>query len=322
MNGDDERLGRRELLAGAVGAAAALALGCERRSPPPSSPTESRSERRSESSVTERLPTIYVPHGGGPWPFVDLGARSSGYDGLREYLTGLPATLPARPKALLVTSAHWEERVPTLMTSARPPMLYDYYGFPPESYEIQWPAPGAPDVAEEVRALLSDAGIENGEDDSRGFDHGTFVVTKLMYPSEPYVPTFQLSLTDDLDPERTLRIGRALAPLRDRGVLILGSGFSYHNMRGFGAATRGDPAPIEASRAFDDWLAETVALEASARDARLAEWASAPRARECHPREEHLLPLMVCAGAALEDRATTPFRDAVMGVRTLAAHFG
>ncbi len=129
-------------------------------------------------------------------------------------------------------------------------------------------------------------------------------------------------MTSDLDPERCLRVGRALAPLRDQGVLILGSGFSYHNMRGFGAVMRGDSSPIEASRRFDDWLAETLDLEASARDQRLAEWEQAPSARKCHPREEHLLPLMVCAGAGGEDAATTPFRDAVMGVRTLAAHFG
>ncbi len=272
--------------------------------------------------MADRQPSIYVPHGGGPWPFVDMAMPTSGLDSLREYLTGLPSVLPERPRALLVVSAHWEQELPTLMTSPTPPMLYDYYGFPPESYEITWPAPGAPEVAEEVRALLSDQGIESAVNESRGFDHGTFVVTKLMYPAEPYVPTFQLSLTADLDAAHTLRIGRALAPLRDRGVLILGSGFSYHNMRGFGAAMRGDTAPMEASRAFDDWLAETLGLDASARDSRLAEWAHAPRARDCHPREEHLLPLMICAGAGGEDAVTIPYRDAVMGVRTLAAHFG
>jgi aromatic ring-opening dioxygenase catalytic subunit (LigB family) len=276
-----------------------------------------------EATMTERMPTIFVPHGGGPWPFVEMAAfPAAAMGGLREYLVGLPAMLPVRPRALLVVSAHWEERVPTLVTAPRPPMLYDYSGFPPESYEITWPAPGAPDVAGEVRAALAEAHIESAEDPTRGFDHGTFVVTKLMYPNEPYPPTLQLSLTDDLDAARALRIGRALAKLRDQGVLILGSGFSYHNMRGFRESMRGASAPSEASAAFDDWLAETVAMEASARDTRLAEWERAPSARACHPREEHLLPLMICAGAGGEERAETPFRGAVMGVHTLAAHFG
>lgn len=272
--------------------------------------------------MTAPLPTIFVPHGGGPWPFVDLpGLSGPSMDGLREYLVGLPAQLSAAPRALLVVSAHWEAAVPAVQTSPRPPMLYDYYGFPPAAYEIQWPAPGAPDVAAEVRALLAGAGIESAEEESRGFDHGTFVVTKLMYPDEPFIPTLQLSLTADLDPRRMLAVGRALAPLRERGVLILGSGFSYHNMSAFRASASGDPAPREASQAFDEWLAETVSLEASARESRLAEWVRAPSARACHPREEHLLPLMVCAGAAGDDPGSTPFREQVMGVHTLAAHF-
>lgn len=272
--------------------------------------------------MTERLPTVYVPHGGGPWPFVSLPGQSPAETlELRTYLSGLPQTLPSTPRAVLVVSAHWEEKVPTVQTSAKPPLLYDYYGFPEAAYEVQWPAPGAPAVAKEVRAALEQAGIPSAEDNTRGFDHGTFVVTKVMYP-DPSIPTFQLSLTADLDPRRLLAMGRALAPLRSRGVLILGSGMSYHNMRAFFAAMKGDPAPTNASRAFDDWLAETVTLEPSARETRLVEWALAPRARDCHPREEHLLPLMVCAGAALEDAGRTPYRDRFLGVQVLAAQFG
>lgn len=272
--------------------------------------------------MATRFPATYVPHGGGPWPFVELSiAPERAMGGLREYLTGLPGSLPEAPRAVVVVSAHWEQPVPTLQTAPQPPMLYDYYGFPEESYEITWPAPGSPEIAGEVREALEAAGIESGADAERGFDHGTFVVTKLMYPA-PTIPTFQLSLTSDLDPRRHLAIGRALAPLRDRGVFILGSGFSYHNLRAFRQAMAGRPGPREHSRAFDEWLAETVTLEPSARETRLVEWASAPSARDCHPREEHLLPLMVCAGAALEDGGTTPFRDVVMGTHTLAAQFG
>jgi aromatic ring-opening dioxygenase catalytic subunit (LigB family) len=213
-------------------------------------------------------------------------------------------------------SAHWEERVPTIMTSAHPPMLYDYYGFPPASYEIEWPAPGSPELASRVALLLSAAGIESGEDSARGFDHGTFVPLKLAFPGAD-VPTVQLSLKAGLDPATHLAIGRALAPLRDEGVLIVGSGMSYHNMRGFGRGTA-----VPDSLAFDTWLGETVALPAADRDARLTAWASAPSARACHPREEHLLPLMVVAGAAQNDRGTLPFRDSVIGVRVSAAQFG
>ncbi len=267
-----------------------------------------------------RLPTIFVPHGGGPWPFVSITGMDGKMESLREYLVGLPAMLPTPPRALLVISAHWEEKVPTVQTAPAPPMLYDYSGFPPESYAIKWPAPGDPDLAKKVRAALQDHGIESGESKARGYDHGTFVVTKLMYP-EANVPTIQLSLTRDLDPARLFQIGRALTPLRDQGVLILGSGYSYHNMRGFFAAMRGDTRPGEDSKQFDDWLGETLQLSPSARQTRLIEWEKAPQARACHPREEHLLPLMVCAGAAAEDSVSMPYRQRLMGLSTLAAHF-
>lgn len=272
--------------------------------------------------MPDRVPTIFVPHGGGPWPFVELSMIPPGsMEPLRRYLTGLPTALPRPPRAVIVVSAHWEEAVPTVQSAPRPPMLYDYYGFPPESYEVRWPAPGSPAMAAEVRERLRAAGIQCAEDDERGYDHGTFVVTKLMYP-EPTIPTFQLSLTRDLDPARHFAIGRALAPLRDEGVLILGSGFSYHDLRGFGRLMNGDPGPREDSRAFDEWLAETITLEPSSRESRLVDWERAPRARACHPREEHLLPLMVCAGAAGDDAGHVTFREIVMGAHTLAAQFG
>jgi len=269
--------------------------------------------------MPQTLPAIYLPHGGGPWPFVDMPFNDS-MRGLREYLVNLRSGLAVRPKAQLVVSAHWEESVPTVQSSPSPPMLYDYSGFPQESYDIQWPAPGAPHLAERVRTLFSQVGIESSESKTRGYDHGTFVVTKLMEPSAE-TPTFQLSLTRDLDPVRLFEIGRALAPLREQGVLILGSGSSYHNMGQFMRAYRGHAQPREDSLRFHDWLAETVEAEPSARQQRLSEWRRAPRARACHPREEHLLPLMVCAGAAAEGAGSVPFRESVLGVDMLAASF-
>src|SRR5690348_3094015 len=129
----------------------------------------------------KRMPAIYLPHGGGPWPFVDLGGfvDPAEVESLAGYLAGLTARLPRRPTGMVVVSAHWEAPVPTVMTAARPPILYDYYGFPPESYRITWPAPGDPRLAARVRALLDEAGIASAEDSARGFDHGTFIPLKL-----------------------------------------------------------------------------------------------------------------------------------------------
>ena len=316
MSSDERKLTRRDLLATTGGAAAGLVLaGCA-----PTTATGQREEHEMNavpSRASDRMPVVYVPHGGGPWPFVDIGfGDPADWDRLRAYLVELRGVTAERPRALLVISAHWEERVPTVMTAQRPPMLYDYYGFPPASYEITWPAPGEPALAGRVRELLSNAGIESAEDASRGFDHGTFVPLKLTYP-EADVPCLQLSLRRGLDPAEHLAIGRALRPLRDEGVLIVGSGMSFHNMRGFGSS--GGRA---ASIAFDEWLRETVALDPTDRDARLARWEEAPSARACHPREEHLLPLMVIAGAAGDDRGRVPYSDVLMGTRVSAAHFG
>jgi aromatic ring-opening dioxygenase catalytic subunit (LigB family) len=260
---------------------------------------------------------MFVPHGGGPWPFVDLGFISRGdVEKMRAYFRSLPAELPAPPRALLVVSAHWEEEVPTVMTSPHPPILYDYYGFPPASYEIQWPAPGEPALAARVVSLLGAAGIAAATDAERGFDHGTFIPFKLSWPDAD-VPTIQLSLKTGLDPALHLAIGRALAPLRDEGVLILGSGMSYHNLRDL----RSSSAPA-AAREFDAWLQQAATAAAAERARRLSDWASAPSARRAHPREEHLLPLMVAAGAAGEDAGRVTFDDDWMGVRVSAYRYG
>ncbi|HEY8089827.1 MAG TPA: class III extradiol ring-cleavage dioxygenase, partial [Polyangiaceae bacterium] len=214
-----------------------------------------------------KLPTLYIPHGGGPCFFMDwtMGPADT-WDRMAAWLRELDGTLPEKPRALLVVSAHWEAPVPTVMTSPAPPLLYDYSGFPPHTYELTWPAPGAPELASRVRHLLSGAGFESREDAKRGFDHGVFVPLKVAYP-DARVPTVQLSLREGLDPAQHLAMGRALAPLRDEGVLIVGSGMSYHNMRGFNSA-----AAREHSARFDAWLGEVAAKPSSERDAALAAW--------------------------------------------------
>jgi aromatic ring-opening dioxygenase catalytic subunit (LigB family) len=261
------------------------------------------------------MPVVFVPHDGGPWPFVEMGLPKADVDRLAGYLRSVRLVPAVPPQALLVVSAHWEEPVPTVMTAERPPILYDYYGFPPESYTITWPAPGTPSLASRVRALLNAAGIRSAADSTRGFDHGTFIPLKLAYPNAD-VPAIQLSLKSGLDPAAHLAIGRAIAPLRDEGVFIIASGMTFHNLRAFR-----DPRAASVAETFDGWLRETMTLEVDERNRRLEQWTSAPAARAAHPREEHLLPLMVAAGAAENDRASIGFNDTFTGIRLSAYHF-
>ncbi len=317
-DGKDGTFTRRKALVAGLGGAAALAAIPALTGEAPqakSGPHDDADEERGATTGT-RMPTVFMPHGGGPWPFVDIGMPRQEVDELAGYLRSVRGLPKVPPKALLVVSAHWEECVPTVMTSPRPPMLYDYYGFPKASYEIQWPAPGEPRLAGRVRDLLEGAGFETAADEERGFDHGTFVPLKLTYPDAD-VPTVQLSLKKGLDPEEHLAMGRALAPLRDEGVLLVGSGMTFHNMRGFG-----NPQALPWSETFDAWLRESATAEAGERDRRLAGWSSAPSARQAHPREEHLLPLMVVAGAAGKDRGVVAYNGSMMGARLSAYHYG
>jgi len=264
-----------------------------------------------------RLPTYFISHGGGPWPWMkeQMGGV---YDRLEASLAHMPAEIGRTPRAVLMLSAHWEAPQFTVQTSPAPGMLYDYGGFPDFTYRIQYPAPGAPAVAARVREALAAAGIASGEDAQRGFDHGMFAPMAVIYPRAD-VPVLQLSLKQGLAPDEHLALGRALAPLRDEGVLIVGSGLSYHNLRAFGPAAK---AP---SAAFDGWLEGTLAMaDAAARSATLAQWAQAPAARLAHPREEHLLPLMVALGAAEGDAATRVYheRDFFGGITVSSYRFG
>jgi aromatic ring-opening dioxygenase catalytic subunit (LigB family) len=296
-------LTRRELIGSAAAVAGvAMLAACEKGG--------------AKMSRTTRMPVVFLPHGGGPWPFVDFGWDLEDAKSLATYLESVRALPATAPKALLVISAHWEERVPTVMASQRPPMLYDYYGFPAASYEIQWPAPGEPALAARVQDLLGAAGFETASDSTRGFDHGTFVPLKLTYP-DASIPTVQLSLKAGLDPEEHLAIGRALAPLRDEGVFIIGSGMTFHNLRAFR-----DPRSRPIAETFDTWLRDAATREAAERDRALAGWSTAPAARAAHPREEHLIPLMVIAGAAGADRGTVAYNGTFAGLRLSAYHYG
>lgn len=266
-----------------------------------------------------RLPTLFIPHGGGPWPFMEgLGPKGT-WDGLAAHLRGLDASLGRRPKAVLMISGHWEEARPTVSTAPHPALIFDYYGFPEHTYRLAYPAPGAPDIAVRARLLLEDAGIATGEDPARGYDHGVFIPFMLVYPDGD-VPIAQLSLRADLDPAAHLAIGRALAPLREEGVLIVGSGMSYHNLRAFFAR---DPRADAASDRFDAWLTEAVEEpDEATRDRRLARWTEAPDALFCHPRSEHLVPLFVAAGAAGADQGRRIFNDHILGKAISGYRFG
>jgi aromatic ring-opening dioxygenase catalytic subunit (LigB family) len=266
-----------------------------------------------------RLPTFYIPHGGGPCFFMDWPyASPNPWTSLADWLRRLTSTLPLQPRAVLVISGHWEADPVAVNIQTQPPLLFDYSGFPAHTYQLKYPAPGDPQLASEVRALLAAAGISSAEERQRGLDHGVFVPFLLVYPNAD-MPIVQLSLKQGLSASEHLRLGSALAPLRDRGVLIIGSGMSFHNLR----VRSIENTLIPGSQVFDDWLGQTVCqTDIEARNAGLANWSQAPAARYAHPREEHLLPLMVAAGAAGEDLGTRTFNDVMMGWRISGFQFG
>jgi 4,5-DOPA dioxygenase extradiol len=254
---------------------------------------------------------VYFSHGGGPLPILgDPGHRA-----MVEFMTRLPERL-ARPAAILVISAHWEENVATLLGAAAPPLFYDYYGFPDEAYQVTYPAPGSPALADRIVDLLAKKNIPARIDRERGFDHGLFIPLMLMYPQAD-IPSQQLSLLRGLDPTAHLGLGRALRDLDREDLLVIGSGFSFHNLRAFSWQENGEPDP--ANDLFQDWLIETCTgpLTQEQREQRLIDWVRAPSARYCHPREEHLLPLHVCQGMA-EGPAEVVFDDRILGKRSVA----
>lgn len=245
--------------------------------------------------MSARFPTFYLTHGGGPWPYMKGDMRRL-HGRLEESLRELPRHLPEKPEAILVVSGHWEESDFAVMAAAAPPMIYDYSGFPEETYHVRYPAAGSPGLAQRAHSLIQQAKLPARLDAERGFDHGTYSVLAITHP-EADIPVFQVSIRADYDPEAHLRLGRALAPLRDEGVLIIGSGSSYHNLRRFFGRDRRDD-----SVQFDAWLRETLVESAPGRRSeRLLEWERAPAAREAQPREDHLIPLHVAVGAAEQE---------------------
>lgn len=263
---------------------------------------------------TALSPILYLPHGGGPMPL--LG--DPGHQPLVDFLQQLPDRFPA-PEAILLISAHWEAKVPTLTSAPTPSLIYDYYGFPAEAYEVVYPVAGEPDFAMKVRDLLSIAGIDAELDSQRGFDHGVFVPLKLMYPQAD-IPCVQLSLVQGLDAQQHIDIGKALAPLRESNVLVIGSGMSFHNIREFMSK---DEQANNRSHVFSEWLIETLVsgdCGAADQERRMVAWKLAPSARFCHPREEHLLPLHVCFGMAVRERsaARVLFDQQMMGKRVIS----
>ena len=255
-----------------------------------------------------RQPSIFLPHGGGPCFFMEwtMGPADT-WDKTRAFLESIRPSLPEQPRAMVVISGHWEEDVPTASAAKSPELIFDYSGFPPETYELTWPAPGSPELAAKVESMLRGAGLPAAVSPTRGYDHGVFIPLKVAFP-EANIPVVTLSLASSLDPALHLAVGRALAPLRDEGVLIIGSGMSFHNLRAFFTGRA-----LERSQEFDRWLTETIESPAAERDARLKEWKKAPSATFAHPREEHLIPLMMPAGAGGDDQGKLVFRDDPMG---------
>ena len=256
-------------------------------------------------------PVLYLPHGGGPLPILGDKRHEKMVSFLKEIISKL-----GEPSAILVISAHWEEDQATIISGSHPEIIYDYYGFPAEAYQIQYAAPGYPQLAKEVFELIAASGMPVKMDEQRGFDHRLFVPLKLMYP-QAQIPCIQLSLLRNLDPGKHIALGKAIASLRKKNILIIGSGMSFHNLKAFFSQ---DVDSNKENDAFDSWLIETCtsqAISPEAREQRLIEWEKAPSARFCHPREEHLLPLHVCYGIAGTGTpiAQVVFNEEVMGKR-------
>lgn len=246
---------------------------------------------------------VYISHGGGPLPL--MGDPS--HQEMVAFLHKLGKELP-KPDEILVISAHWEQKQATVLSNANPPVLYDYYGFPPETYQYSYPAPGATNLASEIMKMLQDKGIPCLEDGKRGYDHGTYVPLMLMYPDSD-IPCTQLSLLSSLSEEAHIALGEALEGLQDRNVLIIGSGFSFHNLRAFGPA-----AHDGLNDAFQDYLSN--ACTSNDWKNKLLSWERAAGARYCHPRSDHLLPLLVTNGIAGKP-GTIIFDDSILGKRCL-----
>ena len=256
-------------------------------------------------------PVFYLPHGGGPLPLLGDPQHLA----LTQFLTQLGSTLPS-PAAILVISAHWESPHPALTAVENPALLFDYSGFPAQSYQLSYPAPGAPQLAAQITEKLQQAGFTPELNSRRGLDHGVFVPLLMLRPKAD-IPVLQLSLLKGLDPATHIALGEAISFLRAQNVLIIGSGMSFHNMQAFFRPDLVSDAQLEA---FNHYLTDSLQPQYSYAEQaqRLINWQQAPHARLIHPREEHLLPLHVCFGAAKGTTAQVLFNDKVLNKTVLA----
>jgi aromatic ring-opening dioxygenase catalytic subunit (LigB family) len=258
-----------------------------------------------------QMPTVFIPHGGGPCFFMEWNPPDM-WSELQNFLVELPGLLPAHPTAIVVISAHNEASPITISAGEHPHLLYDYSGFPPHTYQLTYPAPGNPVLAAKIHALLAAADITSHLDPHAPWDHGVFVPLKVSWP-EANIPVVSVSLHPSLDPELHLAIGRALRELRKEGVLIIGSGFNVHGAMSGG--TREDAI------IFDGWLRGALD-DQSTRSSSLRNWLGNPVGRGAHPREEHLIPLMVCVGAAEDEPSALIHDGLIFGVPSSGWSFG
>lgn len=273
---------------------------------------------QTDRQMATPMPTLFIPHGAGPCFFMDWNPADT-WDGMAAFLRGLAATLPRRPKAIVMVSAHWREAEGFRVGGhERPSLIFDYHGFPPHTYELTYPAPGEPALAQQIAELIQSRGLAASVDAGRGYDHGMFIPLKLIYPGAE-VPVVQLSLRSDLDAAAHLEAGRALASLREQDVLVIGSGMSFHNMRAYG-----DKRYTPISREFDRWLMAAVEAPPAEREQLLLRWKDAPQAQQCHPPgdEEHLIPLLVAAGAGHDAPGRLIYSEVVMETQLSAYRFG
>ena len=261
------------------------------------------------------LPTYFISHGGGPWMWVPQMRET--FANLEQSLIEMVSEWEVPPKAILMVSGHWEADQVEVMATSQPPMVYDYYNFPQETYEVIYPAKGSPEMADRTLELLREAGIRANLNSQRGYDHGVFVPMAAMYP-DAEIPLFQVSILKSYDPAAHFDLGRALSALRHEGVMIIGSGLSYHNLKRLG------PEAAEPSSAFDAWLNDVMQLPPSQRTERLKDWTGAPYARMCHPEEDHLVPLFVALGAAEDEIATSIYHETNLmgGIAASGFRFG
>lgn len=264
--------------------------------------------------MTKKItPIIYLPHGAGPLPL--LTSKGYGNERLVPFLKSI-SELISEPEAILIISAHWEAAQASLTNAIQAEIIHDYSGFPEEAYDIQYSALGNPKLSREIFDLIKGQGISPRLEQHRGFDHGVYVPLKLIYP-DAHIPCIQLSLINGLEPDEHIALGKSLTELRKKNVLIIGSGMSFHNL---GSFFRPEKDGYRKSYAFDQWLIDTCtndSITGIERERRLIAWKEAPYARYCHPREEHLLPLHVCFGAAKKHTptATVIFNEDIMGAK-------